>query len=140
MSRGPTRRNQRERSKRRKAERAAKSRAAKARAAAIMAAQAEREPVTVADVRRLFRAPFEVGPMRLYIFDANGEMAASMALNDERVRVPIPRGWGRIQYLDRGGELMGAWVAEYERIVGDEANIGEVCHLLNVAWAEGGER
>ena len=138
MSRGPTRRNQRVRSKRRKAERAAKKRAARAQAAAIMAAQAKREPVTVADVRRLFRAPFEVGPMRLYIFDANGRTAASVVPGHDAA--PIPRGWGRIQYLNRGGELMGEWVAEYDRVVGDEANIGEVCHLLNVAWAEGGER
>jgi len=53
-----------------------------------------------------FKRPFKTDSMSMYIWDAQGYMAADVQNQSLRAR-----GWGRIQYLDNPHVLMDKWEA-----------------------------
>lgn len=100
-----------------------------------------------ADVKTLFRAPFKtdkqyvqdsgrIYPLShpIFVYDADGCMAASMRrIND---RKPIPRGYGRHQYLYRGDERHDAWCEWFEINVSSASTLEDVAKVLNAAWSD----
>lgn len=98
------------------------------------------------DVRTLFRAPFQtdkqqveseghVYPLSVPIFvhDADGDMAAS--LTRINARRPVPRGYGRHQYLFNGDARHDAWCEWFTANVPERATLEDVARILNEAWA-----
>lgn len=64
----------------------------------------------------IFQLPFRVdryadGSPTGFIFDAEGTTVASRNHDTGRM---IPRGWGKIQYLPGGGQIMDEWIATFD--------------------------
>ena len=74
----------------------------------------------------LFRTPFyhDGGG---YIRDGAFNVAASYT-------PPVPRGWGRIQYLPNGSELFDQWSTVFRTIAGDATDHDTIARLLTEHW------
>lgn len=75
-----------------------------------------------------FVAPFRADDLQIYIFDANGRMAADLVMG-----FPRPRGWGRIQYLDNGSAQMDEWKTYFYEAQGraEDTSVEALIEALN---------
>lgn len=91
-------------------------------------------------VRALWRGPFVLCPMAMYIHDA-GNKNSMVAChwkhrgNDEPI---LARGWGRIQYLPNGAKKMDEWEAFFANLLktNNITTLEEACAALNAAWGK----
>lgn len=82
-------------------------------------------------VAELFRGPFRREFDSGYIRDADLHTTVTDFHDGEG---PIPRSWGRIQYLPDAEALMDEWAAYFEVLIGDETDLNVIAALLTYAW------
>jgi len=95
------------------------------------------------DVKTLFRAPFRTdrqivgkdwpsGRRSLRLYDGNMDTVSTVSIHTGD---PVPRGYGRSQYLPNGDARHDAWCAWFTANVPERATLEDVARILNEAWA-----
>lgn len=89
-------------------------------------------------VHALWKGPFVLCPMAMYIHDAGNRnaMVASHWKHRGGDEPILARGWGRIQYLSNGAKKMDEWEAFFTNLLKSNniATLEETCAALNAAW------
>lgn len=82
----------------------------------------------------LYKAPFSMDFMNIYLFDANKEMVADFKGDNDTFRA---RGFGRMKYMENGEALHDATEAFLHDLVKNvNTNPAECVKILNNAWKE----
>ena len=93
------------------------------------------------EIKALYKAPFRLCHMSIYLLDANGETVADFMYPDNTFRT---RGWGRIKQMHKAGEAerlhdkAEAFFQNFVSIAGISQNPQECVKAFNELWSERG--
>jgi hypothetical protein len=91
-------------------------------------------------IKAMYRPPFRLCPMGIFVFDARDEMVADDNGGDRSAARFRMRGWGWIQYLRGSMDEAAALHDEAETVLlklveGCEQNMAACVARLNKAWS-----
>ena len=84
-------------------------------------------------VRKLFSPPFSISSTEIRDFKYQQVVSLGFPVSCPD---PVPRGWGRIQYLPDGEKKMDLWEEFFWELVRDETDGQKIVNLLNESWSK----